>query len=482
MNGPRLNATTRKLCGRVLRTIESRVAVTGEVLSPRLIPSQMVLRSVTLARGTMQAETSALRFLLRDMAEGHMDTPAFRALAGDFPWLRAGSRAEVAEALRLAERPIGSLGAETGDVVARLRAGGRGMDLSGLSDEEICRQVSGVRRERISAVRNKGSSSLLRPDYLRIMMDLSEHDMVAATRAYVQEDRVTDGVVAVMLGALYLFGMRPVEIWQSSVMVPDTQKAWTADMREMTRHAPLRALDKGYLVPIGPEILRRRRDPGQVIVDAQRATGATACLVIRQAKQTNANPELKVPIRLLLLDAITRRDARIAGCAVLLGLAGNDAPRRSRLTRAATAVLRTVLSRHPDMRQDVTLYSFRHSFVTRTRHALDAASAAALTGHTSPATLGGYGERTRAKGGGWMPQPDPERAATLRLAFDLAHRMQPVEPGLDSSLEDGQADFDGVEDDWDDPSQEAPETLATEKENGGLAPDDDPWHKPGSEP
>lgn len=476
MEGPRLTPPTRKLCARVLRTIETRVAVTGEIPSPRLIPSQMVLRAVTLARGTMQAETSALRFLLRDLGDGHVSSPAFLDLAAEFPWIGSGSRSEIAEALQGAERPIGTLAAEIGPVVRRIRAGVRGMDLSGLSDEEICRQVSGVRRERILGVRNRGSASLLRADYLRIMMDLSEHDMLAATRAYVTGGEVSDGLVAVILGALYLFGMRPAELWQSQVMVPRTDHAWTAEEREMTRRSPLRAsVDANLMSPLGVEIIRRRRDPGEVIVDAQRATGAAACLVIRSAKQTNANADLKVPLRLLVLDTISRRDARIAGCAAMLGLARGDSSRHARLMRAATAVLRAVLARHPDMRQDVTLYSFRHSFVTRARHVLDAAEAAAMTGHTSPATLGGYGERTRSKGGGWMPQPDPERADTLRLAFDLGLGMQP-EATADARMDDAAGPGAGLVEDAG--AQDAVHEIGADS----LAPDEDAWHKPEEEP
>ena len=444
MANDKLSAASARSVICVLRSLDVRAAITGERLSVGLLPSQMSLRSASLARPTAQRELSAVRFLLRELESEDFGDHIEKVFT-EFPWIRKSKLSEVKRARLSSERTLGDLRDDMGRVMRSIREGGEAIDTGDLDDEELSRRISGVRNERPDKVVNKENASLLRRDYLRIIMDLSEHDAESDVAEYLKGGAIRPGVAKAVIGALYLFGMRPVELWNSLVYIPRTDMEIPREAAEMIVSAPMRSIEGKHMTDSFSEAERVGEKQGVCIVRSARITGAVPILAIGTAKTTNANPDLKVPVRAMSLGGIDLRDASILAAACMMRFGDNSERERNRVRSATISILRTIASKWPDMRQDLTLYTFRHSFVTRARFSLEDAESAALTGHTSPFTLGGYGEsdwKRKKKSGGWMPKADPERAKIIREVWDAKLADPEMKNDLMTSLGSDTDDLD----------------------------------------
>lgn len=403
---------------RLIASCEGRAAITGESLNVTLLPSQVAIRGVFLAKSTANAEMSALRAFLYGMAHGTED-PNRDEVVLDHDWLSQVRVQALSEAVQEAGEPPSAYGKIAQDYANLFRQGVRGRNLDGLSDEELLRQVSGVRKENPHKVKNRENKSLLWRDYLTIMMDLAEYDPEEAMVQLVETGEFSPGVARVAIASLYLTGCRPIELYGINLYVPRTDMRYTVSKRDLTRRSPISAIHEGMLRPISQENKGTGVSRGQTIVRAARMTGAAPVLSILSAKQQNANKDLRFPVRFLILDDISVADANLLAWAAEFRHADKNESARRRLSTQSSAILRSICAADPDMRQDVSLYTFRHSFASRARAALEENECSALTGHTAVRTFRGYGERAPKRGGrGWLPTPDPERAAMIQEIWD----------------------------------------------------------------
>lgn len=403
---------------RLISSAEGRAAITGEGLGIGILPSQVAIRGRFLAKSTANAEMSALRAFLYGLAHGTED-PNRDAIIEAHDWLSGVRVQGLSEAIQEAAEPPSTYGKVSQAYLAAFRQGVRGRNLDGLSDEELLRQVSGVRRENPDKVRNRENRSLLWRDYLTIMMDLSEYDPEEAMTAFVSQGTFSPGVARVAIAALYLTGCRPVELFGLNLYVPRIDTRYPQEKRDLTRRSPITAIHEGLLRPISQENTGTGVSRGQTIVRAAKMTGAAPVLSILSAKQQNANKDLRFPVRFLVLDDISVADANLLGWAAELRNADKSDAARRRFSTQCSAILRAICASDPDMRQDVTLYTFRHSFASRARAALEEHECSALTGHTAVRTFRGYGERAPKRAGrGWLPTPDPERATMIKEIWD----------------------------------------------------------------
>lgn len=403
---------------RLISSCEGRSAITGEVLNIGILSSQVAFRAMFLAKSTSNAEMSALRAFLHGFTVGS-DDPNREEIIKSFEWIGKARVKGLSEASAEASMPPSSYAQVTKDLVSAFRKGVRGRSLDGLSDEELMRHVSGVRRENPIKVRNRENKSLLWRDYLNIMMDLAEYDPAEAMTAFVEKGTFSPGVARVMIATLFLTGIRPVEIFGINVYSPRTDIRYNDHKRELTRKSPISAIGDGILRPIAVEARHSGLSRGQTLVRAAKMTAAAPNMSILSAKQQNANKDLRFPMRFLVLEDISPSDANLICWAAEFRNADSSESARRRLSTQATAILRAICASNPEMRQDVNLYTFRHSFASRARAALEENECAALTGHTAARTFRGYGERApKVKGRGWLPTPDPERANMIEQIWD----------------------------------------------------------------
>lgn len=403
---------------RLVTSCEGRAAITGEPLGITLLPGQVAIRGMFLAKSTVNAEMSALRAFLHGLTVGSSD-PNREALMSEFSWLGGARVSGLSEASRDATVPPSGYSNLAREHVTAFRRGVRGRSLDGLSDEELLRQVSGVRRENPLKVRNRENRSLLWRDYLSMMMDLSEYDPDEAMTAFVENGTFSPGVARVMIATLYLTGIRPIEMFGVNVYSPRTDIRYTDAKRSLTRSSPITAIHEGLLRPIAMEARGTGISRGAALVRAARMTGAAPVMSILSAKQQNANKDLRFPVRFLVLDDISPNDANLLSWASEFRNSDSSDAARRRLSTQTSAILRSICASDPEMRQDITLYTFRHSFASRVRAALEENECSALTGHTAARTFRGYGERSpKVRGRGWLPAPDPERAEMIQQIWD----------------------------------------------------------------
>lgn len=403
---------------RLVASCEGRSAITGEPLSLTLLPSQVAIRGMMLARSTSNSEMSALRAMLNGITAGS-DDPNRQEIIDQHDWLGGARVSSLGEAMSEAAMPPSSYASVAQQYARAFRKGVRGRSLDGLSDEELLRQVSGVRREAPVKVRNRENKSLLWRDYLTIMMDLSEHDPEEAMTRLIETGEFSPGVARVMIGALYLTGIRPIEVFGINLYVPRTDLRYTDDKRNLGRLSPISAIHDGLVRPIAQEVKGTGMTRGQYVVQSARMTGSAPILSIMSAKQQNANKDLRFPVRFLLLDEISATDANLLAWATEFRNMNASENVRRRLSTQCAAILRTITASDPEMRQDITLYTFRHSFASRARASLEEHECSALTGHTAVRTFRGYGERApKVKGRGWLPTPDPERANMIQQIWN----------------------------------------------------------------
>lgn len=439
---------------RVISTAEGRSAITGEALSLSILPSQVAIRSVFLAKSTSNSETSALRAFLYGFIHGTED-PNREIILAEFSWLEKARVNMLSEAMREAAEPPSTYTETARRYAHAFRQGVRGRSLDGLSEEELLRQVSGVRRENPDKVVNKNNTSLFWKDYMTIMMELSEYDPKEAMTRFVETGEFSPGVARVAIAALYLTGCRPIELFGINLYVPRIDMRYTTQQRDLTRQSPILSLHERLLRPVEQENHDTGISRGLTVMRAAKMTGAAPVLSILSAKQKNANKDLRFPVRFLVLDDISMTNANLLSWAAEFRKADKSDAARRRMTTQTLAILKTICATDPSMRQDITLYTFRHSFSSRARVSMEEHECSALTGHTAVRTFRGYGERSpKRTGGGWMPKPDPERADMIKSIWEgLVIDKNAIEAALETQAQKAVAQI-----------EDAPKAIPTEAE------------------
>lgn len=225
---------------------------------------------------------------------------------------------------------------------------------------------------------------------------------VEAINSVVSRKPAMNAVPRLLVRSAWLTGMRSIEMFRCSLVQPVSDDAGASAVSD-----PMRSFRDGLLVPVG-----QPHTDGPVI--------EPRILLIRTAKTRNASPNLKEPMRALILGGIPPEEFEwLAAAARLEQLNLSRFEIRRILDRCRSVVRTTSLLVCPDRADPITLHTFRHAFVSEARRVLSAAETAALTGHTALRTLNGYGRRGAAgrRSTRWLPEPDPARAAGIHLEW-----------------------------------------------------------------
>lgn len=415
---------------RIAGCTERRAELLGRV--PRLadLGCQLSIRGRVFRRSTVNAELSSVRRILdaaRFSEEGLMLHPDVTQRE----WITRSGKDEL-EALKHAlSRPGSAIIDEGEQILARdllaLDAG------SSMGIEEATDMLSGRIRTDVERVDPKSQRYLTWRDLRSIELELSSHDPLEAI-LNLKEDAPAniDGLLRMFTTVMWFTGMRPIEIWDSVLFVPRTDIPFTREMAREVRMSPEKALLAGYLHPVNAAAAEvRERNLGNAAANACFMTGAPAVLMIRSAKQTNANAA-KRSVRLQVLENIPKEQLSLIAMASLARFCHLTEARKDNLRSSMGRVLKKIVARDPAMAgMRINLYSFRHSFASRVKLVYEAHEAAALTGHTSRASLAHYGERNLRSAKGkvrpeqWLPSPDPQRAKLIRSHWESGAAMSP---------------------------------------------------------
>lgn len=292
------------------------------------------------------------------------------------------------------------------------------------SKEEFCEHIA-RQIVRGPTLRAKDRKTISWRDYTALEVELSNEDPHDVLRRLGNGTRFSmRGLLRIFITAIFLTGMRPIEVWTCSLLIPDTRRRFTDDMRDMVRKNPSGALLNGYLVPLEELLVGASLTPRRTVLDAVARAGAPAVMMIRSAKQTNANQDARSPVRLLILEDVPEASLGLLCAASLLKMAGVPVEQADNYRTNLIRRLKGLTLAIPDLKsRNVNLYSFRHSFATRARRVYSPAEAAAMTGHTGKDSLYAYGQRNVKKGGTlqkthhWLPSPAPEIVAVIEHAW-----------------------------------------------------------------
>lgn len=397
---------------RLFEGIEARCALTCELPSVRMVPSQMAIRSKMLATSTMNAEISSIRFVLREVVE----TETWEHMFNMPDWVVNCSWKTVESLLATNDMPIQWLKENARTEIKTAYEKALSFDAN-LTEEEAITRISHTSVKGRERTQNKGRISVSWREYLAYEIALANEDSVETLVKLHEGKTVTRGVLRLFISAMFLTGMRPIEVWDGIMMVPDPSLSFDNDMRRLIYNDPHQAIIDGVVIPLEAAAKQMGEQIGKAAHRASDVTGAPVIFAVRSAKQTNANPHLKAPFRLLTFDNLHERELSVLSMSTQLKHVGLTARQKATYRSAMLDLLKSISKAEPNtLRSDVNLYSFRHAFVDRVRRAYDPSEAAAMSGHTSRKTLYAYGEHRTRKGkrGGpgletqanWIPKPD----------------------------------------------------------------------------
>ncbi len=243
------------------------------------------------------------------------------------------------------------------------------------------------------------------------------------------DDRV--GLACLLATTAWLTGMRSVEIYAFRIMepVPGTDIDRILD-------DPLHAFETGLLEPA-------KVKPLETCQGHEKGSDRwPKILIIRTAKSDLASPLIDNRIRAQILTGIEPRHLDTLYRASKLRSLKLSRARIGNLNKSCTELIRIASQKAFPTRADpITLHTLRHAFIDAARHQMSAAELAALSGHTSPVTLAGYGGKTKRTSSfrpipRWLPQPDPVRVQAFEAVWDSESAIHPqaeVDNVVDSS-------------------------------------------------
>lgn len=406
---------------------------------PRLIDvaEQLSIRGRVFRRATVNAEISSIRWIMRNATH---DQNVGLMLHEDVlmrDWITRSTPADLEETLAHLELTMGEI-LDAGEALISRDLEQIDADAT-IGHEEAIDILAGRAREDIERFDQKAQRYLTWRDLRSIELELSSHDPMQGILS-LKEDKPAniEGLLRIFMTVMWFTGMRPTEVWNCVLFVPRPDVQMTPQIAAAIRKSPEKALLAGLLAPVH-EVAKEvgETNLGTAAWNACFTSGAPCVLMIRSAKQTNAN-NAKRAVRLQVLEKIPREQLNLIALASILMYCPISEKRRDNIRSSMGRTLKRIVSRDPAFEgMRINLYSFRHSFVSRVKLVYSQSEAAALTGHTSRASLYVYGERNLRSGKGkvkpdqWLPSPDPERATLIQQHWDRGLDMGPEEPELD---------------------------------------------------
>jgi len=429
-----------KIMNRIVPLTETRMRSLKQ--DPKLIHlvEQVSLRSAFLQKNTASLEAATLRFAFRGVEKtgDGLIWPVDFAVPS---WMTHAEEDDLVAARTAISRPYSVTFSESAEILEENLARAETLGL-GMNREELAHFLSGKSQSGTKKPAQKEQRHLTWRDLMVFELELSDHDPLDSLRALkARVEKQSDpegetgkrssktpleGLLRLFVHAIWISGMRPTEIWGSRLLVPRPNLIWTPELREFVRRYPSEAIVGELMTPV--EWLTRSTGEGvaRTAHIAIEQTGAPAILMIRSAKQTNANAELKREMRLQVLEGIPPRHLNMLAIATQLRHLQLEWKVQDQIRSSMTKILKRIARESESLKgMNINLYSFRHSFATRVKKALPPHEAAALTGHTALASLYTYGEyratklsRGSGKAQDWIPSPDMARAAMLREGWE----------------------------------------------------------------
>lgn len=406
---------------RVLKHTEARASLVGEEITLVDVARQVAIRGTALKPSSTRAEIAGVKKVLRGF-EFVDDRLRLTPDLEGFDWLKGTTRADRDYALELlcgTYADLKKMGADLiEDDLSRLSAH---VDLYG--KQETIHFITGVSKTREQSSQ-RDQRYLTARDLRLIEMELSSHDPMVAIASIADDNSANDipGLLRIFAATMWATGARPIEVWSMILLVPRRDIPLSQEQKKLIRTSPTLAIERQILIPIDRAVsIDGEISPGVAAWNACRETGAPAVLMIRSAKQTNANRDLAIPIRLQVLDGVEKKILTMIAAASYLRKVPRQNQKNDSLRAAMDRALKAIGRSDPALKDlKLNLYAMRHSFASRVKVTMSQAEAAALTGHTAKRTLQGYGERNLRKlrsGDNWTPLPDPERAMQLAASW-----------------------------------------------------------------
>jgi hypothetical protein len=440
-NQSRINPAYVGDFNRVMKGMSARISLCGGDPSERELSNQVAIRSVILNISSARREVTAMRTVCRAFVdegiwpEGVIETTPLKRL----------TREQVNRVLDFVTLPVSDLipiGQELLEEAsdALIRTGYAG------SQEDIAQALSGVFPNRARAANPNRSTHtpITEGDLGRIDFPMMDQPYEEGVRTLSGPRTNVIALTRIFLKAIWLTGMRPVEMFSCRLMCGDPGRDYTHAQIGLIRKNPEQAAMTGLLIP--QEALPGAEELGhsRAVLDSIAATRIDPVLMIRNAKTRNGNPALVRSYRVQVLSGISDEDLHLLSLAALLHRTPLAAERRRDLINMVTRRVRAIAVQElPDRPNPVNLYALRHDFATRARMVMPMHQVAALMGHTARGSTKGYGKaRTRqSKSGsgsvGWVPKCDETIALRLQSAFgpgsETAGPGQDPTPGAELS-------------------------------------------------
>lgn len=399
----------RRHVSRLQNCAHLRCSLLGTPYSDIQLVEQLFLRSTMVTRSTYYVEKAALKNFLLEAST-----------------LEAGARKTALERLDTPRAEVLLLGQSLlADMIAQAINAG---DMR--AEEEIATALHGYQPARPQSAKNRKRPLITVHDVDELTSALTMGDPLNVLIDRLRKHRPTTSkaLSAVLLHTAWLTGMRPIEMFSCAVLI----------VRDGVAVISPEALDG--LVPS----IAQRDDTetggltliGRKLLEIEHKHDGRLMLAIRNAKVTNANQDTVQAYRLQRLTGIDPYRLGVLWLASQL--------RRLKISRTEIDNLRDLASRHVrDVSRmlrpghpSMSLYSMRHDFADRAKHAYSRAEVAALMGHTGKNSGSHYGRKglrqssifnpSKTSRGGWLPSPDQAQAALLFAKWNPKLAMEPA--------------------------------------------------------
>lgn len=420
---------------RILKGVESRTKHIGSAHTIMEAGNQIAIRAAVMNPSSARREITALRAVCRHF----LDQGYWPGGVDQIGLTENATHEDVETLLSAAMKTPGEL-IEAGKTMLPEYTGElmqRGFDGNGEEAEQV---LTGFYPQRSKRPRQDRSEQqpITERDMTRLDLSLINHPPEDGIRSLVEKRADIKALLRIFTRVIWLTGMRPVEVFDCSLMCGNPDRSYTkAEIRHITQ-APEEAVLSGVLIP------QSRLDPieslgfTRAVIESREATGVEPVLMIRNAKTVNANPGLVRAHRAQILKDVPEHDLHIICLAAMIRDAQIRGRRRTNMISGLTRTLMRISEEElPERKKPLNLYAFRHDFATRARRQLSIPRVASLMGHTSRTSTRGYGKtRTRKSGsgsGGWIPTCDENVAERLNQhlgTVDPAPGIEDPAPGI----------------------------------------------------
>jgi hypothetical protein len=405
---------------RILKGMSSRLGFTGGVPSLNEVSNQIAIRAFTLNVNSARREVTSARTVCRAfISDGFWPEGVT-----DLPPLNTMNQEEVGQILDFACLPVSELIRIGQELVEDISDAMMKKGYSG-SGEDLAQSISGVfpNRARGKSPSRTTHVPITEGDLSQIDFHMMDQPHEEAIRTFAAPRRNVIALTRVFLKAIWLTGMRPIEVFSCRLMAGDPSRDYTYAQLGMIRKNPEQAAMSGLLVP--QEALPGADEIGhsRAILDSVKSTGVDPVLLVKNAKTRNANAGLVRPYRVQVLSGIGDEDLHLISLAALLHQTPIEKDRARDLINMITRRIRAIAKEElPTRENPINLYALRHDFATRARRQMPLHQVAALMGHTAYGSTRGYGKaQTRRSGSGggagWAPKCDETVAQRLQSAF-----------------------------------------------------------------